>query len=244
MDQMRTRGEELLAEYQRRFGSVLNADNAAELFPDYAASLKSRAMYRAAVHPAAQWVRDELFGRALADPRVKEVAFTAGGNGAGKTTAGLTGDVVMDTTLSNPEHSRRLLQQALNAGKRVQIVYAFRPIEEAFEGVLDRAKTEGRTVSIGTMINTHEGAAKTVSELYDRYGLHPDVNFEFVDNSGPVAAQGTIALTRKQNYRGTREQLHAILESKRFELPDYVYEASKGSGARGTGEGSRSTGDQ
>jgi hypothetical protein len=81
----------------------------------YAASLESRAKYRAAVHPAAQWVRDELFRRELADPKIQKVAFTAGGNGAGKTSARLRGDVVMDTTLSNPQHSSRLVEQTLAA---------------------------------------------------------------------------------------------------------------------------------
>src|SRR5580693_4079057 len=58
----------LLKEYSERYGSVLNADNAAELFLEYAASPLSRARFRPAVHPAAQWVRVELFARALMDP--------------------------------------------------------------------------------------------------------------------------------------------------------------------------------
>jgi hypothetical protein len=37
-----------LSEYLRRFGNVLNADNAATLFPEYNAD---PAAYRAAVHP-------------------------------------------------------------------------------------------------------------------------------------------------------------------------------------------------
>lgn len=241
--QVAKRGEDLLAEYRRRFGNVLNADNAAELFRDYSASLESRAKYRAAVHPAAQWVRDQLFSRALADPKVEKIAFTADGNGAGKTSAGLTGDVVMDTTLSNPEHSARLIQQALDAGKRVLVAYTYRPIGEAMEGVLERARTEGRAVSINTLIKTHEGAADTVSRLYDRYSDNPNVEFRFIDNSGPESKLSTIALTRKQNYGGSREQLHAILESKRPEIPDYIYQATKGSGTQGMGgSGSREGG--
>src|SRR6266536_2786759 len=82
MDAVNTRGEELLVEYTKRFGNILSADNAAELFTDYTGSVDSRTRYRAAIHPATQWVRDELFQRALADPDVQEVTFTAGGNGA------------------------------------------------------------------------------------------------------------------------------------------------------------------
>ncbi len=59
------RREHYLAEYKARFGNVLNADDAAELFEEYAASLRHRTLYRVAVHPAAQWIRDELFRREL-----------------------------------------------------------------------------------------------------------------------------------------------------------------------------------
>ena len=68
--------EHILAEYNRRFGNVLNADNAAELFPAYTASVESRTRFRVAVHPAAQWVRDELFRRSLTDPNVHQIIFT------------------------------------------------------------------------------------------------------------------------------------------------------------------------
>jgi UDP-N-acetylmuramoylalanine--D-glutamate ligase len=231
--------EGLLEEYTRRFGGVLNADNAAELFPEYAASPASRAQFRPAVHPAAQWVRDELFARALTDPNVHEVIFTAGGNGAGKSAGGLTGDVVMDTTLSNPEHSEKLVEAALDAGKSVQVVYTYRPIQQAFEGVLDRAHVEGRTASIGTLIGTHEGAAQTVRSLAHKYAGHPDVRFWFIDNSGTNPAPGDIALTWKQDYRKNRDQLYDILESQRAQIPEYVYRAAQGTGYRRAG---RSTG--
>jgi hypothetical protein len=244
LEEIHAHPEDLLDEYQRRFGHVLNADNAAELFPDYAASAETRTRYRTAIHPAAQWIRDELFNRALADPHVKEVVFTAGGNGAGKTSMVLTGDLVMDTTLSNPGHSQMLIQSALDLGKRVQVVYVFRSIEDAFQGVLDRAQTEGRTVSIGTTIKTHEGAARTVQQLYEIYAGNPDVDFQFIDNSAPRPTLGTVALVRKQNYLGSREQLHAILDSRRSQLSPSVYKASKGTGSQAPGAGTGATGDR
>ena len=231
---LRSNPEGLLAEYTRRFGRRLNADDAAELFPDYSESVDSRTTYRAAVHPAAQSIRDELFRRALADSDVKEVVFTAGGNGSGKSTGGLSGDVVMDTTLSNPEHSATLIQEALEAGKRVHIVYTYRPIASALEGVLERSKSAGRTVSIDTLIHTHDGAARTVSGLYEQLHDHPNVDFQFVDNSGSEPVVGTIALTQKQNYGGSRKILHDILESRRGEITPTVYKATQGSGVGGT----------
>src|ERR1022692_4602591 len=149
-------------------------------------------------------------------------------DGAGKSTGGLSGDVVMDTTLSNPEHSEKLVQAALDAGKNVQVVYTYRPIQQAFEGVLDRARVEGRTASIGTLIGTHEGAAQTVRSLVGKYTGNPDVRFWFIDNSGKHPARGSIALTQKQDYRESREQLYGILESQRAQIPEHVYQAAQG----------------
>jgi hypothetical protein len=187
-------------------------------------------------------VRDELFQRALADPKIHQVAFTAGGNGAGKTRGALSADVVMDTTLSNPDHSERLVQAALDAGKQVAVVYTYRPILDAMNGVLDRSKTEGRTVSISSMIKNHEGSARTVAALHDKYGNNPNVTFDFVDNSGPSSETSDIALTRRESYASKRGQLEQLLESRRTELPESVYEATKGSGTGSVGSQARSTG--
>jgi hypothetical protein len=79
--------ETYLTAYRDRFGNVLNADDAASLFEDYN---QDRAKYRAAAHPAAAWIRDELFRRSLAEeksPERSQVVFTAGSNAASKTSA-------------------------------------------------------------------------------------------------------------------------------------------------------------
>jgi len=122
-----------------------------------------------------------------------------------------------------------LVARALQSGKRVVIAYTFRPIEDALRGVLERSKTEGRTVPIDMMIHTHTGAAMTVSLLHERYADHPRITFQFIDNSAPQSRNGSIALTRKQNYSEIREKLHAILESERSELPDALYRLTRGS---------------
>jgi hypothetical protein len=137
--------EPYLSAYSKRFGNVLNADNAVMLFTEYN---DNREKYREAVHPAAQWIRDELFHRALAEPDKKgndRVVFTAGGNAAGKSTAvavaGVSDDaqIILDSTLSNPGHAKRLVQLALAAGRAVTIVHVDRPLDEALAAMLDRA---------------------------------------------------------------------------------------------------------
>lgn len=63
-----------LSEYSERFENVLNADDAATLFGEYNAD---RARYRVAVHPAATWIRDELFVDVwLSHPRTTRTLFS------------------------------------------------------------------------------------------------------------------------------------------------------------------------
>lgn len=210
--------EGYLSRYTTRFGNVLNADDAATLFDEYKAD---PAKYRVAVHPAAVWVRDELFRRALATPSSAgedQVFFTAGSNAAGKSTAIRHANAnrgalaVLDTTFSNLAHSRRLLAQALDAGKAAHIVYVRRPLAAAFEGMLNRAEEEGRVVSIAQMINSDSGAAAVIRELAREYGSDPRVTFTHIDN-GANPHEAGIELAAPRDYTEVREQLHDILEA-------------------------------
>jgi hypothetical protein len=212
--------EHYLAEYTKRFGNVLNADDAATLFDEYN---QDPMKYRVAVHPAATWIRDELFRRALAEkaPEGKNhVFFTAGSNAAGKSTAlSLTNapaesQVAFDSTFSNPEHARKLVEQALAANKRVGVLFVQRPLEEAFQGMLDRAETEGRVVSINQLMNSHQGAAASVRALYQEFADDPRFRFQFVDNSGATPQLSTIELAAPQDYTGVKEHLHELLDAE------------------------------
>jgi hypothetical protein len=121
--------ERYLREYAEGFGNVLNADNAATLFDEYNVD---RAKYRDAVHPAAQWIRDELFRRAIAEEApegMNRIVFTAGSNAAGKSTAiafsgaGEAAQAVFDSTFANVDYAQGRIDDALSSGKRVSIYY-------------------------------------------------------------------------------------------------------------------------
>lgn len=156
--------DSLLCEIRQR----THADNAATLFPEYD---QNRAKYREAVHLAAQWIRDELFRRALAQTAVSEekniIVFTAEGNAVGKSSAlAYTGDreraqIVLDTTLSNPHHAHLLIGQALAADKRVGIRYVTRPLIDTFNGMIERAQRKGRVVTIDQLVNSANGPFTT-----------------------------------------------------------------------------------
>jgi hypothetical protein len=217
---LRANPEPYLAEYTGKFGNVLNADDAATLFDEYN---QDRAKYREAVHPAATWIRDELFQRALGE-RAPEgrnrVVFTAGGNAAGKSTAlavtGIAGrsQVVFDSTFSNAEHARRLMEQALGAGKTVTVLHVSRPLEEMFAAMLDRAELQGRVVTIEQLLDSHRGSAQAVCDLLREYAHDPSVRFLFVDNSARGTREGTIELALPQDYTEIRKRLYELLHAE------------------------------
>jgi hypothetical protein len=197
---------------------VLNADNAATLFDEYN---QNRAKYREAVHPAASWIRDELFRRALAESVLEgqdRVVFTAGGNAAGKSTGlAVSGvaeraQVVFDSTFSNPEHAKNLMAQVLSAGKPVTVLHVSRPLEEIFPAMLDRAREQGRVVTIEQMIGSHRGSAQAVRDLSLEFERNPSVEFVFVDNSCYGAREGTIELAAPQDYTEIRKYLYDLLD--------------------------------
>ena len=215
---LRANPELYLAEYRSKFGNVLNADDAATLFDEYN---QDRAKYRVAVHPAATWIRDELFRRALAETAPEgrnRVVFTAGGNAAGKSTAlAVTGSakhaqIVFDSTFSNPEHAKKLMDQALDSGKTVVVLHVSRRLEEIFAAMLDRAQSQGRVVTIEQLIGSHRGAAQTVRDLSQRFEHIRSVEFVFIDNSANGVREGSIALAAPQDYTETRKRLYDLLD--------------------------------
>src|ERR1035441_6239820 len=199
---LRANPEPYLAEYSSKFANVLNADDAATLFDEYN---HDPAKYRVAVHPAATCIRE---------------SSTAGGNAAGKSTAisfikeGSAPQVVFDSTFSNPEHARRLVDQALAAGKRVTVLYVDRPLEDAFHGMLERAGLEGRVLTIGQLIGSHRGAAETMRDLWRAFSRDTRFQFRFGDNSGDAPRLDTIELAVPQDYTEIGKRLYELLDTE------------------------------
>lgn len=170
-------------------GRVLNTDLARELSPEYVAD-RSRS---AEVHePASAFVK-ELYARKLAeDPpagRNREVLFTAGGTGAGKSTGlkalgGENAGIIYDTNMNTLASSVQKIEQALEAEWPVTIVYTFRdPVEALTAGALPRAERMGRTVPLSAHVDTHVGARQVAAQLAERYRDDPRVVLRAIDNS-------------------------------------------------------------
>lgn len=171
-------------------GRVLNTDIARELSPEYRAD-RSRATE---VHTASSNFIKKLFAQKLKEPAPDGlddiVLFTAGGAGAGKSTGmELVPDakhagIIYDTTMDKLESSISKIEQALEAGWIVKILYTYRePLESLENGVLQRAEKVGRTVPISVLVNTHLGARKVIDALAERYKNDTRVDFIAIDNS-------------------------------------------------------------
>lgn len=226
-----------------RGGKVLNVDTARELSPDY---LQDRTQSQA-VHEPSSWFIKRLYAEKLAEaPKAGEepkVLFTAGGTGAGKSTAirealgegAENAQIVYDTNMNGYESAVRKIEQAKAAGKKVEIAHVYRdPIESLTAGALKRAVRQerefgtGRTVPLEEHLKTHAGSAETVRALYERYKDDPAVSFGFIDNShgkGGARAFGGVAEIPHMDYNSVREKALEILNAEHDSgrISDAVY---------------------
>lgn len=257
--------EAATAEYaalpESKGGKILNNDIARELSPEYAASKESRSTLSPAVHEPVSWFVKEMYAQKLKEaPAPGEdgtVLITAGGTGAGKTTAveGLEPDaynraqIVYDTNSSSIDSTRTKIQQALDAGKKVQYVYVYRdPIEALTGGALPRAERMGRTVPLQNHAETHNGALKVVQQLAEQYKDNPNVDIRIIDNSlgKNKAAFAPLADITGKAYNVDVGELREALEAERQKgtISDATYRGTLGTGQTAGAAGDEGVGRQ
>ena len=215
-------------------GKILNTDIARELSPHYLADRTKSAN----VHePSSQFIK-RVYAEKLSNPTPKgsdnTVVFTAGGTGAGKTTALESiknvsesvkrAEMVYDTNMNKFESSDKKIQQALKANRKVSILYTYRdPVEALQNGALKRASRQekefgtGRTVPLGEHLKTHIGALKTVRELQEKYKNNPKVKIQVIDNSRGANKSVISSLDKlpKLNENQVERKLYDTLEQAR-----------------------------
>ena len=212
-----------------RGGVVLNTDVARELSPDYLAD-RTRS---ADVHePSSAFIKRmyaDRLGAPTPEGRQRRVMFTAGGTGAGKTTAERAmGDhlgkpeIVYDTNMNRLGSSVEKIDQALAAGRDVRVFYVYADPVDAFRQAISRTLSQkakfgsGRTVPIEEHIKTHVGASRVIRELADRYRNDLRVDFMAADNSHGrgKARPAEIADLPLVSENGLREALEGIARSE------------------------------
>jgi zeta toxin len=241
--------DEAISRYIEKYGKDIDTDNARELSIDYApggleaddpAARAARIKWSAAVQEPSSALSREIFRRALqkaaAPGQRKQVVFTAGGAGSGKTTSiqgspGLTraleaAEIVYDTTLSKLESSMDRVAQALAAGRMVTIVFVYRdPIDSFVGGVLPRAERMGRTLPLDAFLDTHIGAAEVLAKIAAAYKNDDRVAIAVIDNSRGRgnAAPSNIEFVQKSERKYRRQELKVKLS----EALDQAYEKGK-----------------
>lgn len=242
-------------------GKILNTDIARELSPDYLADRTQSA----AVHEPASWFMKKLFGTMLTETppmgAEREVLFTGGGTGAGKTSSLAQiaearsalgrAHIIFDSNLNNYESAVAKIEQAIGAGHKVNILYTWRdPVDAFVNGTLKRSMHQeadygsGRTVPLQVHAETHTQGYETVGRLEERYRGHPDVAIRIIDNSrGPGNA---VLLSSIKEVKGTNTaynpllgKLHEQLEQQfaAGRISEPVYQATLGhAGVSETGE--------
>lgn len=180
-------------------GRLLDTDLVRELSPEYREN-RTRAPE---VHEASSAMTQRMFEKRVSEAPVGGVvAFMAGGGGAGKSSAQqLLGDVlspahtVLDGTLSGYEKARRNVQFALDNGQGVVIAYVYRePVEALRNGVLTRAMSKGRTVTLDALVKGHAGSSEVVRKLQEEFGDNEFFNLYVVDNSRGAGNAALVSL--------------------------------------------------
>ncbi len=216
--------------YEELFHNVFDRNNAQELSPDYATSLESRQRWSVATLAPAGAFIDWLFNKRLGElPPESLIAFNAGGQGSGKTTATLAAEtrraaaILMDGTLQDEKRSREHIKNALQHGHFVQIRFVYCPWEKAVVNILRRsAKESGRIVPLSRAANGHFEAARTVLSIAKDLlnGEDDIVIFDNTDFKNPVEKSPAWLA---ENLHESREKL---LERGQIAAESYLNENS------------------
>lgn len=231
-------------------GRIINTDDARELSPEYRMD-RTRS---ADVHEPASAFTKQLYAEKLSQDtppgRENMVLFTAGGTGAGKTTGlqeaakvsqGIrNAEIVYDTNMNSFDSADKKIKQALDAGRKVGIVYTYRdPVEALENGALKRASRmeaelgTGRTVPIDEHFKTHAGAREVMDQLQAKYGDDHRFHMTVIDNSrGPGNAQVVSGLDKLPRFDHTvvRKGLNDALENayRTGKISQAIYEGTRG----------------
>lgn len=164
--------EKLMADYEKRFGNVLNTDNMKLLFPEYNPHDEKSVRDN---HPEAADLIGKMFHRAVEKIKPGDtVIFTGGGNGSGKSSVSgrfSKAAFVMDSTMANADTSGKSIQKVLDKGARVELDFVYRdPVDAWFNGVQKRNQSkEGHVVPKTTFANTHSNAPRNFIKLAEQF---------------------------------------------------------------------------
>lgn len=232
----------LIRVYCRRFGNIVDRNNAQELYAPYAENRESRQRLSLATHEPAGALADKIYFTMVAKrspARRNIVLFNAGGQGSGKTASLRFSEkskqafIVVDGTMQDFDKSCRNIDLALKNRKLVHINYVYCPFTKAVENIIRRATDlqGGRIVNIKRAAKGHFHAMANIFKIVDTYQDNFSVTFAVVDNSGKKPKKMTLEKLRKLRYRSID-----ALERQGYSAVDDYYAAFKAHNPNLTGE--------
>lgn len=204
--------EQRKAEYVAKNGNVFDTDRARELSPDYT---EDPTLSQAVHVPAREFVT-KVYKEELAKPapegKQNVVTFTSGGSGAGKTMAVNAAKddshLVVDANLSRFDDAKKDIQEALDAGKQVDISFVYRDPKSAFiDGVMGGRNRGGRTVPLDVAMNANKDSLETIKQLADFYKDNPDVQIKYYNNSKKGSPMQPLSLEDVKKIENDYEQV-------------------------------------
>ena len=172
-------------------GRIISTDLVRELYAGYR---DDRSISASVQEPASAFTK-LLYARELqkSAPKGKNntILFTAGGTGAGKSTAlddvleapQKRAQLIYDSNVAGLESAIKRIDQALAAGKKVLIAYVYRDPIDALRGALGRGTRMGRTVPIDVHATTHVNSNRVLKELARHYTSDWRVSINVIDNT-------------------------------------------------------------
>jgi len=237
--------EAAIAQYRQipdsKGGKVLNTDFFRELSPDY----RDNRTLSSSVQETSNALNELMYQQALRDTMGQDGqwVFTGGGAASGKT-AGLPDemidsyDLVVDGTLANFEKSSAQIDQALDSGKAVTIIYVDRPPEKALPLLLGRANKmekelgSGRTVPLDIFLGAHRDARESIKKIVDKYKNDDRVAIQIVNNHGAEGEQflTTVDNVSEMDYNTSLPKITKALEDayEQGKISESIYLTTKG----------------
>jgi energy-coupling factor transporter ATP-binding protein EcfA2 len=221
----------ILEDYKNNpeYGKKINPDNFKRYFKDIGYDGHNAA----AIQEPSSYLANRAFSEALNNNPEKYATFYAGSSGSGKTTAieslsELSGtlknsSVILDSNLSSDSAIGKI-NQALDAGKKPYVMFAYRKPLDALSGVIWRmfhnAEEMGRIVPTKVIAKNMIGSWENVSEILPKE--FPGMKIYYIDNTGLAGSQNLISFDKMKsivNYP-TENKLVGILNNKIKELYD------------------------
>ena len=244
--------EGLAERYEARFGKVVGADHAKTLLGDDYTDPESRTRHTQAVHQPSSALAHHIFETRMQEASPGDlILMLSGGPGSGKTSSldslhQLTdlAHTIYDSNLTRRDGATRDIDAAREAGLEVGIIHTLRDPVVAFQdGVVPRANTQGRIVTIDQHVRNHGQARETFRALQAQYVDDDLVGFTVIDNRGSAPEVVGVDVLNHEEYNEDdvrRRITHALEDAHAAgRISDAVYAATKGASAQGVAESPR-----